>query len=458
MRRKIYDDLIRWKERPGHKCLVVKGQRQVGKTYIINAFADENYGNCVRIDFSEEPDMKRIFDRNLDVDRIVSEIELVKNERISPGSTLLFFDEIQECPLARSSLKYFTIDGRYDVIASGSLLGVSDARLYPFSGKDVPPLIPMGYEEHMTMTSMDFEEYLWAVSFDEETIKLIRSRIRERKPLGSTVMDLIMSRFRDYMIIGGMPESVRSFAETGSYRDSGIILDDILSVCRTDITRYNKGVNILKTAECFDSIPSQLSQTNKKYTYSRIESGLESRNSAQKYMENLLWIGAAGYGNFCYALKEPRIPLKSQEIRDSFKVYLSDTGMLTRMLGIDAARAMLGYDTSFNEGAITENAVAECLMKSGITPRYYRKTNGDNKMEIDFVIEMNGEVFAIEVKSGKSRSAPSLAKVGNVFRIDRKIVLENSDIHVTGDGVEHYPIFASAFADELAKPWDGPEL
>lgn len=456
MRRKIYDRLLEWKHRKNHKCLIIKGQRQIGKTYIITRFAEENYENCVKVDFSEEPDLGKVFEQNLDVNRIVSEISLLKDADIMPGSTLLFFDEIQECPLARASLKYFTMDGRYDVVASGFLLGVVDARLHHTDGP--PPLLPMGYEEHITMVSMDFEEFLWAVSFDTSRIDDIKKHTRERKGLGHAMYSVISGHFRDYMIVGGMPEAVKIFVEEKSYRAAGQVLDDILSTCRTDITRYNKGIDIVKTAECFNSIPSQLSQTNKKFTYSRIEPGSGSRNSAQKYMKNLLWIQSAGYGNFCYAVSAPKIPLKMQEIRDSFKVYMSDTGMLIRMIGLDAARAVLREDTGFNEGSVAENIVAECLFKNGLSPRYYRKTNGENKMEIDFIIELNGEIFAIEVKSGKSRDAPSLRKVGGVFHIDRRIKFEKSDIYVDGDGIEHYPLFASAFATELAKPIDGPDL
>ncbi len=456
MRRKIYDRLLEWKYRKNHKSLIVKGQRQIGETYIITKFAEENYENCVKVDFSEEPDIGKVFEQNLNINRIVSEISLLKDADVVPGSTLLFFDEIQECPLARASLKYFTMDGRYDVVASGSLPGVVDARLRHTN--DPPPLLPLGYEEHITMVSMDFEEFLWAVSFDTGRIDEVKKHIRERRELGYAMCSVLSGHFRDYMIVGGMPEAVKAFVEEKSYRIAGQVLDDILSTCRADITRYNKGINIVKTAECFNSIPSQLSQTNKKFTYSRIEPGSGSRNSAQKYMENLLWIQAAGYGNFCYAVNAPKIPLKMQEVRDSFKVYLSDTGMLIRMIGLDAACAVLREDTGFNEGSVTENIVAECLFKNGLSPRYYRKTNGENKMEIDFVIELNSEIFAIEVKSGKSRDAPSLHKVGRIFHIDRRIKFEKSDIYVDDDGIEHYPLFASAFATELAKPMDGPDL
>ncbi len=457
MRRKIYDDLLEWKQRPGHKCLVIKGQRQVGKTYIVERFAADNYSNLVKVTFSEEPECGDVFDGSLDVDRIVAALAVIKDADIVPGSTLLFFDEIQDCPLARSSLKAFSIDGRYDVIASGSLLGVSDAHLMP-AGKGIPPLIPMGYEEHLAMFSMDFEEFLWAVSFRQESIDEARRCIREKAEMGQALFSALSSRFRDFIIVGGMPRSVLAFAESRGYRESGKVLDAILDLCRNDITRFSRGNDILKTVQCFDCIPSQLSRTNKKFTYSRIDNGTGSRNSAEKYMENLLWIKEAGYGNFCYAVNEPSISLRSREVRDSFKVYLSDTGMLIRMLGTEAARAILSDSISFNQGAVTENIVAECLMKNGIPPRYYRKTNGENKMEVDFIAEMNGEVFAIEVKSGKSRSSPSLWKAGEVFRIGRRVMLDDSDIRVDGDGVEHYPLFASAFIREIASPAGWPDL
>lgn len=453
LRRKAYDLLMEWKNRKDHKCLVVKGQRQVGKTYLIDFFAKMNYDQYVYINLSTNREIQTIFEQDLNVDSIINGIRLFfRDIDFDSDSVLLFFDEIQDCPRARQSLKEFTIDGRYDVIASGSLLGVTDAHLDGgrVSSKK-PALLPMGYEETVTMTSMDFEEYLWAIDFPDDILQSIKKNLKNGEPIGKTLLNVLSKHFRDFMAIGGMPESVAQFVKTGDYVGSSKIIGDILSMCINDINRYNTGINSVKTRECFESIPSQLSYGNKKFTYSRIDDGTESRKSAVKYMENLLWIKMAGYGNFCYALKAPVPVLNGHVIRDSFKVYLSDTGMLINMMGPDAQKAVVTGDIRFNAGAVMENVVAECLMKSGIPPLYYRKTNGEDKMELDFVVEKDLKISVLEVKSGRKKDYPSLGKVGNVFEIHRRIMLEEDDVHLTDDGIEHYPLFAAAFVDLILR-------
>ena len=210
----------------------------------------------------------------------------------------------------------------------------------------------------------------------------------------------------------------------------------------------------MKTQRCFESIPEHLSSNNKKFQYSRLEKGTGSRASAEKYMENLLWIEGAGYGNFCYGLETPELPFK--RIEDSFKVYLSDTGMLIRMMGQSAAMATYDGRTEYNAGAIAENEVAECLVKNGINPRFYRKNSGKNQMEIDFVIELLDESVAIEVKSGKTRDSPSVDKVQSVFAVGRRMMFENGNLYVDKNGIEHYPMFAAAFIRLLERGYDGP--
>ncbi len=442
LKRKMYDHLLEWKGRR-HKCLTVKGQRQVGKTYIIEAFGSNEYKDFIKIDFSRSDSAKRVFDGDLDVDTVLKGLRLFTDENIPEGS-LIFLDEIQECPRARSALKWFTEDGRFDVIASGSLLGID---MIHTDGAD-RPLLPTGYEENITMHSMDFEEFLWAAGIQEDIIAEVRSDIRGGTPIHPAAYERLASLFRDFMITGGMPESVRAYADTKDFTESMRILDDIIQTCRNDINRYNTGSDILRTMRCFDSIAPQLADTNKKFMYSRLEDD-GKRRSLDKYMNNLLWIKYAGYGNFCYSLDCPELPLKSHMNMDSFKVYLSDTGMLVRMYGDDTARAVYSKDASYNNGAIAENAVAECLMKSGYDPMYYRKTNGQNKMELDFVTVMGGSVCVIEVKSGKKRESPSLRKVASVFDIGRRIVFEDSNIIVDDEGVEHFPLFAAAFIMDL---------
>ena len=454
LRRKVYDRLLEWKNRE-HKCLLVKGQRQVGKTYVIERFAEANYEHVVKTNLAEEEDMRRVFDGNLDVDTIIRGMMLYRNpDDFVPGSTLIFLDEIQDCPRARSALKAFSMDGRYDVIASGSLLGVTG--MWQTEEK-IPPLLPVGYEEHLTMYSLDFEEFLWARGITEASIDGVKKCIRECRPLDGATLDAFGTAFRDFMIVGGMPAAVASFVKEKNYAASGKIIDGIIETCKNDINRYNTRKESIQTIECFESVPAQLAQSNKKFAYSRLEGG-GSRASGGKYRENLLWIKDAGYGNFCYGLRQIAHPIEGQVMRDAFKIYLSDTGMLTHMMGKNAIRAVYEKDMAYNMGAVTENMVAECLMKCGYPPRYYRKSNGSGRMEIDFVLEFYKDIAAIEVKSGKSRETPSLLKVGGYFDVGRRIVFAEANIGKDGDGIETYPLFASAFADCLEPPWDGPEF
>lgn len=450
LRRKAYDRLLEWKSREGHRCLLVKGQRQVGKTFIIDAFARANYGHYAYLDLSMNVEARRIFERNLDVDTMVSAISLYADATLVPGDSLVFLDEIQSCPRAREALKAFSLDGRYDVIASGSLV---DAVGF----EESEALIPVGYEEHMTMHSLDFEEFLWANGGTEESISLVRGCIRDRTPIPEPFLNWMNDRFRDFMMVGGMPAAVVAFTETGQYSDAGIVLDGIILSTKGDMQKYNGRTDRVRIEECFDSIPGQLSETNKRFLYSRID-GSGSRNAARRYADGLLWIKRAGIGNLCYALREMSPPLWMRRRNDLFKVYMSDTGMLLHMMGRTALKAVYEGDVRSNQGALMENVVAECLMKSGIPCYYYRQNKGEGMMELDFVVELGTEVAVIEVKSGRDRESPSIGKVARFHRVDRRIVFERSNIRVDGDGMEHYPLFAAAFTDAMERPWDGPAL
>lgn len=453
LRRKIYDWLVDWKNRD-HKCLIVKGQRQTGKTFIIEQFGRDNYEHVISFDLSENRAVRSAFDGNLDVDTVVRNLMLYHDPSdFIPGSTLIFLDEIQECPSARTALKFFTQDGRYDVIASGSLLGVN----IPRENMDHEPLVPTGYEEHYTLRSLDFEEYLWAMNIPQNIIDYVGESVSNRTPIDQAVLVRFDELFREYMVVGGMPEAVMSFLESKNYATPDKVKRDILVNLQNDINRYNRGVERDKTLECFLSIPSQLAQSNKKFMYSRV-GGEGSRRAANMYRENLLWIGDAGIGNFCYALNSVEIPLRMHENRGFFKVYLSDTGLLLSMCGDNVSKAVALGDDSVNIGAIAENAVCECLVKTGLDAHYYRKDSGEMMMELDFVIELGSELCVIEVKSGKHRNAPSIRKAGMYFDIDRKIVFERSNISIDEEGIEHYPMFAAAFIRNLVgKHRDAPD-
>ena len=454
LRRKIYDRLTEWKNRE-HKPLVIYGQRQVGKTFIIREFAKNEYGNLVAIDFVKNPGAKGFFESDLSVDSILSRIAVeYPGTEIEPGRTLILLDEIQECPRAYTSLKYFKEDGRYDVIATGSMMGVKMPNIKE-SADTLDVMVPLGYEECVRMYGLDFEEFLWAKGIGEDITRMLRDCMRRREPIDDFILGKIDSYFREFMIVGGMPEAVSEFVRTGKFTGVRSILGDLDSGCVKDINRYNSGEDIVKTTECYESIPDQLSESNKKFMYSRIR-GERSRKAADAYQENLLWIKAAGYGNFCYAAKDLSLPLKSN--RKSFKVYQSDTGMLVNRYGENCIKAVYTSRYDYNLGAIAENAVAEGLMKSGYVPRYHSVQKGDKRMELDFVVENGDGICVIEVKSGKDRSAPSISKADRHYKVAHRMFFEESNIYTDDDGFEHFPLFTASFFRELEPEWNGPEL
>lgn len=444
LRRKAYDRLLEWKNRK-HKCLIVSGQRQVGKTYIINEFGRDNYDHVICLEFSRNKTHRDYFKGDLEVDSILQRMSIhFPPEYFVPGRTLIIMDEIQECPSARTSLKSFTIDGRFDVIASGSLLDLNNI------GRKAPDsMIPTGYEEHMVMYALDFEEFLWSQGVGSNITNLIRECISERRPIDEAIDLNLRQLFTKYIIVGGMPEAVERFTETNSFLGAHEVLENIHMSTISDINRYNDGKNALKTAECYVSIPIQLAESNKRFKYSRLTD--DGRKSYDRYMENLLWIRMAGYGVFCYGVYEPVSPLSGSMITDNFKVYLSDTGMLMHAYGEESMERVLKGDADCKMGAVFENAVAACMEKAGFPLAYYRVNKGDKMMEIDFITEMRGGIVAIEVKSGKDRTAPSIGKIGRYYDV-RRIVLENGNIHVNENGIEHYPLYAAAFMRSMEPP------
>ena len=447
--RKIYSEMLRWKADPSRKPLLIKGQRQVGKSFIIELFGEREYKNKILLNFHDDPGACELFSGNLDVDHLIGAIEAYTDGRVDGKDTLLIFDEIQECPRARSSFKAFAKDGRYDIIASGSLLGVTHPKRRKIDRTESEPALPpVGFEKQMTMHSCDFEEFLWANGIPKETTESLRKYIREASSINKAVLDRFSRLFRDFMVIGGMPEPLQRYVDTGNLDEVREIQDMILTTIVDDILRYAPEGEEMKTLACYRSIPRQLSETNGKFQFSKVD-GVRGKKDYGEMEENLLWIEGAGYGNFSRSLESPELPLENFEKKRSFKVYTSDTGLLVRQYGKEASRAIKLRDPDYNFGPVFENVVAECLTKCGFVPRWYRKNQGDNRMELDFVIALGGRTTAIEVKSGEDISAISLTKAKSVFKIDNRMILEEDNIFTDGDGIRHYPLFAAAFIDEL---------
>ena len=322
---------------------------------------------------------------------------------------------------------------------------------------EVPPLFPLGYVDLLKMHTMDFEEFLWAIGYEEELTKDIRDSIRSRKPLSECFLNVFRDRFSEFMMVGGMPEAVSAFAEKKGIRYVGRVQNAILSSLRQSSANCIGSKNPDKILRCIDSIPSQLSAANKKLMWSRIDpESPGSRMGARTYEEAMNWLRGTGFLNCCHAIRTVDRSMSIFMEQTGYKPYVSDTGLLISLMGPDALAAAYMKDWGFAQGALAENIVAECLMKAGYEPGFYLNRKSPHRMELDFLVVLGLERAAIEVDSGKRREAPSLSATVGDDRFDRRISFGTANIHVDEDGIEHYPLFAAAFIDEMQEPI--PEL
>ena len=405
LKRKAYDDLLNWKKRRqlehNRKCLLVKGARQVGKTFIIQEFGKNEYESFLYINFYRQPDMKAIFDGDLSASEVLKRITAyVPDFELIPGKTLIFLDEIQRCGNARTAVKFLAEDFRFDVISSGSLMGLT-------YGEDddetveVPESVPVGYESTLTMHSLDFEEFLWAVGYDEKAIDVLRSYYLSGDTIPAALHQKYEGLFREYIVVGGMPEVVASFAEYGDFNRVDRIQNDILQEYREDISKHAKGKEKQQVRMCYDAIPIQLAKELKKFQYSTVEKGQTRR----KYAGSVQWLKDSEMVQVCYNSREPYLPLMANANEEQFKLYLNDTGLLCCLYGKETKLAVLNDTIMGNaRGGIYENVISECLVKRGYTLYYYKP---DSQHEIEFLIEKEGTVIPVEVKAG-NRSTPSL--------------------------------------------------
>ena len=431
LRRKVYSRLLEWKNSAdcslgNKKCLVIKGARQVGKTYTIRAFGKAEYESYIEINFLRQPELKSIFDGSLSGEEIYKRMTAsIPGIQLIPGETLVFLDEIQKCAAARTALKFLAEDGRYDVIASGSLLGLSYGR-----DEDVEQVqsIPVGYEIPIMMYSLDFEEFLWANGYSEEAIKYLREYYDQRKAVPENIHQKYEMLVREFIVVGGMPEVVADFTE---HKDFGRVQDiqsRLLSDYEDDIAQHAKGAEKAKVRRCYDSIPNQLARENKKFKYSEVE----KKSTSKKYGDSIQWLADANMALLCRNVMLPQLPLRYNEKENEFKLYINDTGLLMSLFGFNTKLAALNNTlTGFAKGGIYENFVAESLVKNGYQLHYYKP---DDENELEFVIEKQGEVLPIEVKAGNTATKslnryiekyrPSVAyKImnGNIGEIDGKL-------------------------------------
>lgn len=435
LERKITKALIEWKKENKKPCLLIRGARQVGKTYIIDDFAKNNYKSYIYINFELMPEYKKIFDGNLDIKTLIMKLEVTFPEvQIIPNETILFLDEIQSCPNARTALKTFSLDGRIDVISSGSLLGLYYKEVTSY---------PVGYERIIDMYPLDFEEFLWGIGIKKETIEYVRQCFEETKEVDEYILKQFSEQFKMYMLVGGMPNVVNEYINTSSLNKVITMQKAIVENYLIDIAKYAEKNNKQKIINTFNSIPIQLSKNNKKFRYSEILED-EENIGERKYISAIEWLKDAGIINFCYNLSEPAIPLVSNIRQNCFKIYMRDTGLLISMFETGVQKAVMDEELYINQGAILENVCSEELKTRYDKIMYFERKSS---LEIDFILNIDGKVTAVEVKSGNNKQAKSLNSiVENYKTVTRYIKLEKDcNVYKDDNNIEHYPLFMIMF-------------
>ena len=431
-KRKIMDELTAWKNDTGKKkALVIKGLRQIGKTYIVQAFAQDNYENIVYINFKDNESAKKIFDGDFIIDRITIDLSaLMPGIHFVPGKTILIFDEVQECMNARASLKAFMLDGRYDVICTGSLLGIKGYNRKKGRG------IPTGSEHIIYMKPMDFEEFLWAKGISEKVTEELRNAFQQKRPVSDAIHQTMLRYFREYMCVGGLPYIVDRFISTNDMNVVYQEQQDILDEYRDDFGKHldeneNEEIDLTLLARInrvFDSIPAQLAKENKKFTYAM----LEKKGRSDHYQAAIQWLYDAGIINICHNLSSLSLPLEGNKIDHIFKIYMQDTGLFTAMLERGTASKILSGELGMYKGAVYENIIADCFSKLDRKLFYYHKDSG---LEIDFITLYEDEISLVEVKAttGNTKSANTILKNKEQYHVNHCIKLSENNIGMVGE-------------------------
>lgn len=387
LKRKIDIYLKEWKNSKNRKPLIIKGARQIGKTTSIEKFGRENYKSFIEINYISMPQYKQIFQDGYTTENIIKNISLLNSEyKFIPGDTLIFFDEMQEYPDTATSLKFFNEDGRFDVICSGSLMGINYNQIHSNS---------VGNKEDYTMRSLDFEEFLWAKGYGEEQIESLYICMKEVKPLTNIQFNVMMNNFKDYLITGGMPEIVSTFIDNKNF--SGILnmQQKLLTDYEEDITKYAGGLDKSKILDAYKKIKIFLGNDNKKFQITKLKDGARNR----EYVGVIDWMDRAGIINISYALDHLEMPLKANYNPDNYRLYFGDTGLLIGSLD-EESQSDLRNNQNFGtyKGALYENIVAEMLTKAGFDLFFYR--DEQSKIEMDFIIRDEKSIIPVEVKAG----------------------------------------------------------
>ena len=423
--------LQEWKKNPDRYPLIIKGARQVGKTETIRRFAKENYKNVIEINFITEPAYKVIIEEGFSADNITKLISRIDpSKHFDAGETLLFFDEIQDFPEIATALKFFKEDGRYDIICSGSLLGVQYHRIASIS---------VGYKTDYQMYSMDFEEFLWAKGYEEETISDMLCHMLSGTLFSEAEQRIFSNLFLEYCILGGMPAIVSSYMESGTFEGSLALQHQLVTDYENDIVKYAEGLDKAKILSVYRSVPAQLAKENKKFQYSKVTKGGRSKD----YMGCIEWLKYAGLINVCECLQFPELPLKGNVNADKYKVYISDTGLLVASLD-DEAQIDLRANKNLGvyKGALYENFVAEALIKQGYGLYYYSKEN--STLKEDFFVRSANELIPVEVKSNtnRSKSMRQLIKNDTYGDIRHGIKFTTGNVGIS-DAIVTFPYFCA---------------
>ena len=437
LRRKIDSYLDNWFNNENKKPLIIKGARQIGKTESIRIFAKKHYANVIEINFIESPKFKTILEDGYSTDEIVKNITRIEpGFAFIPGKTLVFFDEMQAYPDIATSLKFFSQDGRFDVICSGSLLGINYKQIESIS---------VGYKEDYEMYSMDFEEFLWARGYDDSLKDDLLAHMIEGKAFNEATMDSLTSLFLDYVVLGGMPEVVGKYYETKSFSGTKELQKQIIDAYREDIRKYADGVDQTRITRVFDSVPVQLAKDNKKFQISKVASGARFHD----YGACIDWLSDAGIVKKCHCLNFPELPLKGNYDETKFKLYFGDTGLLTAMLDDESQEDLrANKNLGVYKGAIYESVVGEALYKQGYGLYYFKRDDGT--LEEDFFIRDTQNLIPLEVKArgGRSKSMRSLISSDKYSDIKWGIKLSLNNI-----GFENNICTFPYFCGFLLKEW-----
>ena len=405
LRRKIYDDLLAWKSAHGCECLLVKGARQIGKTHIIERFGREQYESFIEINFVQEPQFISVFSGNLDADTIRAGISAIRRDvQFLDGKTLLFLDEIQECPEARTAFKFLAQDGRMDVIASGSLLGIkykSKKRRERFEAKS----IPVGFERTLPMYSLSFEEYLWAKGYRDEQLDVLRGCFTRREVVPRALDEQYHALVNEYIVVGGLPEVVCDFMENNHYGRVQSLQEKILSDYVDDIHNYAEPTDVPKIERCYAAVPRILAKENRKFKWSEVE----KLGTARKYLQCVDWLKDARLVDFAECVNVAAPGLSAYVCEDWFKLYLSDVGLLSASYGMLLKKQILDRTLKGSvKGGVYENFLASVLKRKGFPLRYYR----NDSVEMEFMLETEDGVVPVECKAqtGRTISLDALLK------------------------------------------------